>query len=163
MVDQTADYCPVGGSTPPSSTKICSRCGYPKLIELFHFSNKLKGKRKSYCKDCGLIYSRRYYESNSELIKQRVAIFKIKYNTESLENLVLYLKSHPCVDCGETDILVLQFDHIVDKKFSISKMLGNCHKWEKILEEISKCQVRCANCHTRKTAHQFEWKKLLYV
>lgn len=163
MVDQTADYCPVGGSTPPSSTKFCSKCNEPKPIESFYFANKLKGIRKSYCKDCGLIYTRRYYKNNSELVKQRVAVFKAKYNAESLENLVSYLKLHPCVDCGETDILVLQFDHIEEKKFSISRMLGDCFKWEKVLEEIAKCQVRCANCHVRKTAYQFEWKKLIYA
>jgi hypothetical protein len=31
--------------------------------------------------------------------------------------------------------------------------------WNRILAEIAKCQVRCANCHRRKTARDFKWFK----
>jgi hypothetical protein len=71
-----------------------------------------------------------------------------------------YLKEHPCVDCGETDLLVLEFDHIRgEKKSEISTLVHNTLSWEKVLEEIGKCEVRCANCHKRKTAAQFAWWK----
>lgn len=29
--------------------------------------------------------------------------------------------------------------------------------WEKILEEISKCEIRCKNCHSLKTAERGGW------
>ena len=70
-----------------------------------------------------------------------------------------YFKSHPCADCGEKDPVVLQFDHrdAQDKKFNISTMLSKEKTWEFLLEEINKCNVRCANCHIRKTAKQLNW------
>lgn len=62
-----------------------------------------------------------------------------------------YKRSHPCVDCGEDDIRVLQFDHRdpSEKLNTISK-LSSCSSLATVIEEISKCDVRCANCHQRK-------------
>jgi hypothetical protein len=63
-----------------------------------------------------------------------------------------YLKAHPCVDCGETNPVVLEFDHVRGKKeFNISKAsaknIGIC----RLQGEVAKCDVRCANCHRKKT------------
>ncbi len=62
-----------------------------------------------------------------------------------------YLKSHPCVDCGESDPIVLEFDHERDKVANIAIMLRDILPWKVIKNEINKCSVRCANCHRRKT------------
>lgn len=66
--------------------------------------------------------------------------------------VVDYLKSHPCIDCGEPDIIVLDFDHLGDKKDDISNLIGHARSLSVIIKEIDKCVVRCANCHRRKTA-----------
>lgn len=67
-----------------------------------------------------------------------------------------YKKAHPCVDCGESDPVVLDFDHVTGVKvMSIARLLGNKHTIESLLEEIAKCEMRCANCHRRKTVKQF--------
>lgn len=60
-----------------------------------------------------------------------------------------YLTSHPCVDCGETDILVLQFDHRGSKKINVTMLYS--HSMKVLIEEIEKCDIRCSNCHDRKT------------
>lgn len=70
---------------------------------------------------------------------------------ERIHFLVTYLREHPCVDCGETDPVVLEFDHLRDKKFAISKGLQD-RNWQDVLDEIAKCDVVCANCHRRRTA-----------
>lgn len=69
------------------------------------------------------------------------------------------------MDCGENDPIVLDFDHIDenDKSYSISDMLKQRFAWSKIELEIKKCEVRCANCHRRRTAKQFAWYKLQSV
>jgi hypothetical protein len=56
------------------------------------------------------------------------------------------------VDCGETDPVVLEFDHVRDKLKDIGYMVTVGFSWSAIQLEIEKCEVRCANCHRRKTA-----------
>ena len=68
---------------------------------------------------------------------------KGKRKKEFIQN---YLSSHPCVDCGLSDVRCLEFDHINgDKSFSLSDCRS--HSQVKIEAEIAKCEVRCANCH----------------
>jgi len=65
-----------------------------------------------------------------------------------------FYRDNPCVDCGESDPRVLDFDHINNKKHNVSTLLRKEYSWESILEEASKCEVRCANCHRKKTSIQ---------
>ena len=76
---------------------------------------------------------------------------------ENLQKVVNYLKEHPCVDCGETDPIVLEFDHIRDKHKEISRLISDGVSFEMIQKEIEKCEVRCANCHRKRTAIQLGW------
>ena len=70
-----------------------------------------------------------------------------------------YLREHPCVDCGEENIRCLDFDHRPDetKVMEIGKLLRHSASLAKIKREIEKCDVRCANCHRRKTAERASW------
>ena len=70
-----------------------------------------------------------------------------------------YLACHPCVDCGETDIVVLQFDHVRGRKRGNVTSLARNNTLDIVRAEISKCEVRCANCHVRKTAKEQNWYK----
>ncbi len=73
--------------------------------------------------------------------------------------LLEFLSSKACIDCGENDPIVLEFDHkSPNKKFKyISNMLSGHYSWESVLKEIKKCEIRCANCHRRKTYFQFKF------
>jgi hypothetical protein len=77
------------------------------------------------------------------------------------EYVAAYLAKYPCVDCGETDPVVLEFDHRADavKRFNIGSALQRRFSLKTVIAEIEKCDVRCANCHRRKTRK--EWKKLM--
>ena len=64
-----------------------------------------------------------------------------------------YLSSHPCVDCGESDPVVLDFDHVRGKKeCDVNALVYGWSSLERLVREIKKCDVRCANCHRRRHA-----------
>jgi hypothetical protein len=60
-----------------------------------------------------------------------------------------------CVDCGERDMLVLEFDHAGTKRGQISSMVWNV-SLQTLVREIAECEVRCCNCHRRTTAARRE-------
>lgn len=68
-----------------------------------------------------------------------------------------YLDDHPCVDCGEDDPRVLQFDHRdpSEKKGSVSSMVTNGVSLDIVQQEVAKCDVRCCNCHRKKDMRVF--------
>lgn len=74
--------------------------------------------------------------------------------------LIDYLLTHPCVHCGLTDIVVLEFDHIdpSKKKAPVTALINKPR--EVLQAEIDKCRVLCCNCHRRITAEQRGWKRV---
>lgn len=71
------------------------------------------------------------------------------------EKLYNYLEQHPCVDCGESDPVVLEFDHVRgEKSYNVTTLGWRLCSWNSLMREIDKCDVRCANCHRRKTAER---------
>lgn len=89
--------------------------------------------------------------------------YKVKRRNVVRNLLFKYLKNNPCVDCGEMDFALLQFDHIKGNKVAnISRMVQQGLSWGVILNEIEKCEVVCANCHHRRTAKQQKWYSTFY-
>jgi hypothetical protein len=62
-----------------------------------------------------------------------------------------HLRRTSCADCGETDLIVLDFDHIGAKRGSVMVLALNEHSIGSLEREIAACEVRCANCHRRRT------------
>lgn len=86
------------------------------------------------------------------------------YRREKLRQYVHdWFSTHVCVDCGEDDPIVLQLDHRGDKRYDMSKAISNRVGLDTLKREIAKCDVVCANCHTRRTAVQQQWYRRLYV
>lgn len=56
-----------------------------------------------------------------------------------------------CADCGNDNPIVLDFDHIRDKKYNVSQMVHDGFSWAAIKKEIEKCEIVCANCHRIRT------------
>lgn len=131
-------------------TKKCPKCGKVKPVEEF-FRNKYKRDgRQSRCKECMKPLFRAWYETHTKLHRKLADSWDRKKLVELNRKVVEYLREHPCVDCGEKDVLVLAFDHRRGKEKMISHMISYRYAWEKILKEIEKCEVRCANCHLKR-------------
>ena len=81
--------------------------------------------------------------------------------------VLAFLDARCCTDCGETDPLVLEFDHIGDDKAAdVSRLVVDGVSWERVAQEIAKCEVVCANCHRRRTAQRaatVRWRFLASV
>lgn len=140
--------------------KTCSRCKVKKPVTSFHKRTKSKSGLCSKCKDCqnALVrnhYRRTYGEENRK---------RMKKNRDIRRDLLRkfygqFLLDNPCVDCGETDIRVLEADHLKDKKIEISMLMRYAYSIERVKEELAKCQVRCANCHRRiTTTRRKDWR-----
>jgi len=132
--------------------KRCSRCGDVKPLNDFAWRYKAKGLRETYCRPCRAAYKQEHYAKNRARYIQNAAAWTQKAVREWNEFLISYFEERPCIDCGEDDPMVLEFDHVRgDKKFEISK--GVRFRSRKALEEeMKKCDVVCANCHRRRTA-----------
>ncbi len=93
-------------------------------------------------------------------MRRRSAATKREYKRRIGE----HLRANPCVDCGESDVRVLDFDHLVgcDKRADIAAMVNAGGRWSDIELEIAKCAVRCANCHRRVTSDRAQdWRAIL--
>jgi hypothetical protein len=131
----------------------CYRCGELKPIADFAWRRKRKGQRDSFCRPCRSAYHREHYEANRQRYIDQARFSKRKLLLERTIYLIRFFEVHPCVDCGEADPVVLEFDHLRDKSFSIGQVLTR-KRWQVILDEIKKCEVVCANCHRRRTARR---------
>jgi len=145
------------GSSPCSpAIKKCGQCKRDLDIDCFAFRNKSKGTRSSQCKECQRSYTNRYYENNTNKY-----YLKNKERKNITRQFILdYASNHPCVDCGENDPIVLEFDHVRGKKlFNVGSSAKKSCSLALIKTEIAKCEVVCANCHKRRTAKTQNWAK----
>lgn len=117
-----------------------------------------KHQRKK-CRSCNREYQAKWISDNRERHRERV---RKSLSIKRKNNTILYLslfEKKSCIDCGESRIPTLDFDHIdpSTKKFNISQGFRLNYSWEDILEEVDKCEIRCANCHRIKTSIDNNW------
>jgi hypothetical protein len=140
--------------------KRCARCGEEKPTSEFSWKDRERGRLMSYCRPCVAANSREHYAANKPSYAVRTKRRKWQQRANRSNFLVEYFKSHPCADCGETDPLVLEFDHLRDKEFDIGHEFTS-RPWDEVLAEIEKCEAVCANCHRRRTARRGGYLRLV--
>jgi hypothetical protein len=91
-------------------------------------------------------YQKEWNSKNRDLTRKNTKAYK-----QARRIYIQSLKEKPCADCKiQYPFYVMQFDHCNGKKeFSVSHMIS--YSKEKILKEVLKCEVVCANCHAIRT------------
>ena len=144
--------------------KWCYACKTDKDRERdFSINRARSDDRNNMCKACKKVYNAGHYGQTKAKFNPGRAERRKRAGVVAREHVYDYLRTHPCVDCGETDIVVLDFDHQFDKVKDISVLLQDGASWSTILKEIEKCEVVCANDHRRRTARTFGWRRALPV
>ena len=132
--------------------KICSICKNEKDDADFNWRNKSKGMRQGYCRECKKICQKRYYSKSKLQYLNTIYKSRAKRKQANIDLVVQHFKSHACVDCGENDIRILEFDHVRGvKRANVSHLMAHGYSLEVLINEIAKCEVRCAKCHMIKT------------
>lgn len=111
------------------------------------------GQPQTWCKKCQRGYSKAHYEKNKTNHNQRRQANKAE-QVARMREVVNGIKSVPCMDCVVPyPTYVMHFDHRdpSTKKFSISNFASCGATMETLLEEMSKCDVVCSNCHAERT------------
>lgn len=136
--------------------KKCTKCKEDKSLDEFNKNKTRKDGLQNICKNCSQEKSRNYYQNNVEVQRKIIKTQNKRRKQECRDNINEYLKKNPCIDCGNNNLVVLEFDHKdrEQKYKSISQMMASGYSWLKVKKEIDKCEVRCANCHRIKTAKQ---------
>ena len=135
------------------SLKTCSLCGQKKDYICFNKQKRSSDGLQSRCRDCDTLYAKEWYKKNKSLHCKNATKNKSKYIKRNRQFVIDYLSVHPCIDCGEANIVCLDFDHVRGKKHkNISYIVYAGRSLKTLQKEIDKCDIRCANCHRKKTA-----------
>jgi len=131
-------------------TRTCTKCGETKNIEEFYYKDRAKGVRRYWCKACVGAYNREHYRRYRDLYIKRAKANNVRYKTRNYTWLFNYLQGHPCEDCGESNLCVLQFHHTDgNKECDVSSLSSG--SIGRLQREVEKCVVLCANCHFLRT------------
>jgi hypothetical protein len=98
----------------------------------FAWRRKATGQRDNYCRPCRAAYKSAHYAAHRKRYVANATHRKKALIAERITYLVNFLAQRPCSDCGERDPLVLEFDHLGDKNFNISKGLRD-RAWRSVL------------------------------
>lgn len=123
------------GKFKRSGSRYCKKCN--------RADKEMYGTSR-YCLDCykevRKVYDKRYENSLTRIIAQETRYKRFR----------AFLKGYKafagCVDCGETNPELLDFDHVRGKKKFKVGVNAN-FSFKKVLKEIAKCEIRCKPCH----------------
>lgn len=126
--------------------KRCSQCNKPQPLKNFYKAARQCDGLRPDCRIC-------QNEKRRQHSRIRSAIMR------------LWFEGKQCVDCGETDVRVLQNDHIENNKShwstgtNIRCLMQN--STPNIVDELKKCEIVCIHCHRLRTFKRLDEQKII--
>lgn len=138
--------------------KVCTKCKVEKDLSEFH--RKGTGYQ-SQCGECRRSYDKALYDSDPDrkALKLRSAT---EYKAGIRQWYNLLKEGKVCTDCGNSyHFAAMQWDHLpgFTKHTELAKLVKAGGK-KAILEEIAKCELVCANCHSVRTYNRASENRL---
>lgn len=127
--------------------KICTICLQDKHIDDFNKKSTSKDGLQRHCRECSKVNAKKHYYNN-----RPHEITRIKNRQNEIASKFNEYKSKLCCNCcEETETCCLDFHHRDPsmKDFNISYASRQGYSWERLMEEVGKCLVVCANCHRK--------------
>ena len=107
--------------------RVCPGCDQARELTEFNIKDRRTGRRQVYCRECSRRYCREHYQRNTAYYTAKARKRDKAARGETRVRIMAYLRDHSCVDCGETDPIVLQFDHVDPsaKRLEVAKLAHN--------------------------------------
>jgi hypothetical protein len=135
-----------------TETRRCGRCNNELPLSAF---NRHPHGHQWWCREC----FREYFRERGAKHRRQSGEARRRRRLAARQFVKEHLATHPCVDCGESDVAVLEFDHLREKLRELSQLVGSGASLAVIKTEIAKCEVVCCNCHRRRTAVRGKWRR----
>lgn len=110
--------------------------------------------------DAGRAARRKWYAANRERQLPQSRANKVRYVERNVEYVLAIKRTAVCADCDLSyPAPVMEFDHREDedKDADISKMARWPVSLARLVAEIAKCDLVCANCHRLRSARRAGW------
>lgn len=130
--------------------KKCSTCKEEKPLAEFNKNKTRIDGLQTFCRVCNKKRAKRYYREHHDEHLKTIYKAKRKKLEKNQQRFYQFLAISSCAHCGDSNPLVLECDHLSDKKLGISTLLAH-YSWDAIEKELTKCQILCASCHSIKT------------
>lgn len=127
-------------------TKVCAGCKVEKPSDQFSIRTDKPQYLRARCKACYAKQANARYHEGDGAVGQRAIKSNRARRVVNQDYIYEYFQTHPCTDCGESNWIVLEFDHVRgDKTKNVCDMM--LMPLQSVMDEIAKCESVCANCH----------------
>jgi hypothetical protein len=139
---------PLSGKTKP-----CRTCKRDLPVESYRRRHN-SDLRLSECVFCVAEYMATWHQNMGSDLRLALSEKRDLRRHQITERVKRYKEDRGCQDCLRAfPHFVLDLDHVRGiKTMEVSRLASAGYSWEKIAEELSKCEVVCANCHRYRTA-----------
>ena len=118
-------------------TRLCSKCREELPLSAF---NRYGDGYQWWCREC----FRRYFRERGDVHRTQSGAALKRRREQARHHVAAYLQTHPCADCQEAEVVVLEFDHVGVKRLDVARLVSVGSGIAELDAEIASCEVVCA-------------------